>query len=875
MEAAFPTLWPLIGRERELEAGAALLRDERAAGVVVAGEAGTGKTRLALELGAASEALGLPTARAVASRAAATVPLGALAPLLPRGETLAGVAGMQRAAEALASLGGRGRSTVVVDDAHLLDDASAALLHQVALARTVFLVVTVRTGESAPDAVVSLWKDGGLERLELEPLSPAATAGLAAQALGGVLEAHAARRLYELSHGNPLYLRELVRSAVERGMLRGEAGVWSLVGDLDLPARLVELVELRLTGLEPEDTAVLEIVAVADTLGLSALELVADPERVERLERRRLLEVAFDGKRRPVRLSHPLYGELLRAAMPRTRALAVGRDLAALLERTGAGRRGDLLRLAAWRLEVGGALDGPLMLEAARQATYADDGPLAQRLARAAVDADVGFDAGLLLGTLLHEAGRPEEAERAFARLDPRSVDDARRAEAAMARSDNLFFCLGREADALAALEDAAEGIASSAPGAAVATNAAWLRLHAGSPAAALAAVDPLLASAAGDVRAGAGIVAATALALSGRTRDALAAADAALAADRPAAYPHVGRHRAFPEIVRAVALLEAGRLDDAAAVAVAGYEESLVGGESFRRAHWTFVLGRVALARGRVRTAMRRFDEAAALQRRLRQPGLLRWNLGGLALAGALAGDGEAAAAALAEADSLVGRPERLYEPLVERGRAWAAVGRSADDAARASLELAVEAALAVEAPVLAAAGLHDLARLGHARDAVARLHALAGETDSALVHAAAEHAAALAEGDAPRLARCAHELRRLGALLAAAEAAAAAGMHAREEREAQAYRLQAARLAARCEGARTPALAAVAGIGRLSPREHEVAALVAGGLTNRAIADRLFISVRTVDKHVEHVLQKLGVPERGAVRDALGPAV
>src|SRR4029077_17410859 len=52
-----------------------------------------------------------------------------------------------------------------------------------------------------------------------------------------------------------------------------------------------------------------------------------------------------------------------------------------------------------------------------------------------------------------------------------------------------------------------------------------------------------------------------------------------------------------------------------------------------------------------------------------------------------------------------------------------------------------------------------------------------------------------------------------------------------------------------------------------RLSRRELEVAGLVAQGLTNREIAQRLFISERTIDGHLEHVREKLGVNTRAQV--------
>jgi len=48
------------------------------------------------------------------------------------------------------------------------------------------------------------------------------------------------------------------------------------------------------------------------------------------------------------------------------------------------------------------------------------------------------------------------------------------------------------------------------------------------------------------------------------------------------------------------------------------------------------------------------------------------------------------------------------------------------------------------------------------------------------------------------------------------------------------------------------------------LTRREQEVAALVAGGLTNRQIAGQLYLSVRTVETHVDHILSKLGFRTR-----------
>jgi predicted ATPase/DNA-binding CsgD family transcriptional regulator len=50
----------------------------------------------------------------------------------------------------------------------------------------------------------------------------------------------------------------------------------------------------------------------------------------------------------------------------------------------------------------------------------------------------------------------------------------------------------------------------------------------------------------------------------------------------------------------------------------------------------------------------------------------------------------------------------------------------------------------------------------------------------------------------------------------------------------------------------------------GQLTAREQEIATLVAEGLSNRQIAERLFISRRTVDAHIEHIFGKLGITSR-----------
>ncbi|HWN31359.1 MAG TPA: helix-turn-helix transcriptional regulator, partial [Pseudonocardia sp.] len=76
-----------------------------------------------------------------------------------------------------------------------------------------------------------------------------------------------------------------------------------------------------------------------------------------------------------------------------------------------------------------------------------------------------------------------------------------------------------------------------------------------------------------------------------------------------------------------------------------------------------------------------------------------------------------------------------------------------------------------------------------------------------------------------------------------------------------------RAAALAQRCDGARTPALRAGTATLPISAREREVATLADAGLSNREIAARLHVSVRTVEGHIYRACTRLGLTDRAAL--------
>lgn len=390
-----------MGRDAELIAVRRAMRD---AGLIVAGPAGVGKTRLLDEVAC--------DVRLRATAAMSAIPLGVMAPFLPSVDP--SPLAMLNAARAVL----RGR-VVVVDDVHLLDDASAGLLHQLVQHREAVVVTTLRSGERAPDPVVALWKDELLPRIELEPLGRSAMVEVLEAVLGGVVDSVSADRLWTASAGNMLLLREMHFAA--RWTSHGD--VWSLDGPVPLSPRLVELIEAHLAAVPDEERRVLELLAFGEPLDLAASEALDG-----------LVTVTSDG----LRLAHPLYGEVLRAQCPPLRKRNHQRHLASVLD--------DPLRVAVLRLDSGTADDPELLLKAALLASATGGVVLAERLARAAWAVGGGVEAARLLAYVLMFTDRAEEAEEIFVMV---AADDDP-IEVRTMRAINLGWALGRSDEAAA-----------------------------------------------------------------------------------------------------------------------------------------------------------------------------------------------------------------------------------------------------------------------------------------------------------------------------------------------------------------------------------------------------------------------------------------
>ncbi len=870
--------WPLVGRVSELTQVTAAMNGE-AGGVLFAGPPGVGKTRLAAEcLGFAAER-GYRTAHVRANRSSATIPYGAFAPLLPpattrdaesRGDLL------RYFAEAVLDGPDDSPLLLVVDDAQDLDEASAALLLHLVLQGGVFPVVTLRTGEAVPESVVMLWKDELLARIDVSPLSVQDIAMLAADVLGGPVEGGTVHALWTRSEGNVLFLRELIISAVASGALADSVGIWRLQGSLAASPRLTELVRMRLGALDDDERHTLEVVSVGEPVPLTTLEELADDERIERLEARALVDVETEGAARQVRMAHPLYGEALLSDLPSRRRERICRMLADAVEKSGELSAEEALRVAVWRLESGDSGHTELLMRAAHQAAFAFDFRLARRLARAAWDAGAGQDAGGLLGAMLDTLGEHEEAEDVLRAVEAEARTDEERVLIAEARVGNLFRGLGRASEAEEVGLAAERAVSDPDVRAELVAQRAIHALFAADMTEALALSEPLLDEAdhPGRVVVKAALAAGPALALSGRTADAIRVADRAfelrieLGDQVQMAGPGVYL------VARALALAEAGRLEEAERTAQAGYDGAVESQVLEGQGWFTVMLGRICLMQGRVDTAARWLREAAVLWGELVHASA-GWGFGGLAHALTLAGDLDGAEAAIDDLDAEPPTPIRLMDVDIERGRAWYTWFRGEHGRALGILRAAADFGVEGGQFALAAGAFHDLARLGEPAEAAEHLERIAEHVDGDLMPARLLHATALAKGDPAGLDEASEAFERLGGWLVAAECANHASiLYEREglRRRASAAAQRAGALAERCEGARSPALERGQQPVTLTKREREVATLAVRGLTSREIAETIVVSTRTVENHLQRAYEKLGVTGRTELAQALG---
>ena len=831
---------------------------------MLAGEAGVGKTRLAREVLVKAQETGSATHWVACSESARAVPLGALSSLVGNAvddpvRVIGGVA------DRMAVEGADDGVMVVVDDAHLLDPLSALLVQQLVLRRAATLIVTVRNGELAPDAITALWKDDQLERFEVQPLDEDETGALLAAVLGGPVDSSSLRRMWDMAGGNILFLRQLVDEERRADRLRDMGGVWRWIGGPIVSPRLADLIVARIGLLPVRVGEVIDLLALGEPLSVSLLARLSDPMAVEDAETHGLLRIERVEGRLQARLAHPLFGEVRRNGLGRLRARRLRGQIAQGLADHPDDELLDSLRRAVLLLDSDLEHDPALLCAAARSAASLVDLELTERLARAAVAAGGGFEPRLTLARTLSFQNRADEAEAELAALGEVASDDLERVLVTLTRAANLLWTARRPLDAGVVVNQAeATIIDAGCVGVLVGLRATLLACE-GRPTLA----EPLATETLKRSTLPALAVMCTTFALVNSLGVMGRATELDAAARR--GYEQADRSADSAFLRFGLSYLHVGGLRLAGLV-----HEAEVVADSCRRAsadmaspaqqYGIVVAAQATMAAGRVRAALRSLRESRAALVPVDNNGF--GFVGLLLLTEALAVSGDATSARERcdelEADR---HPAFAYlEPEVLLACAWVA---AAEGGVRRSRTLALEAAdeaVRLGQPAQEVLALQTAARFGD-RSVAERLARLVGAVQGPRVSAAAAHAAALAADDGVGLVNASQQLEEMGDMLAAADAAAHAVVAfelSGRSSSAAAASARAQRLTEECEGAVTPALVAVARPLPLTAREREIVSLAAQNLSNREIAVRLYVSVRTVEGHLYNASVKLGTNSR-----------
>lgn len=851
--------WPVTGRVEELRLIDEAFADGELSGVLIAGEAGVGKTRLAREAADAMASAGWMVNRVAGTVAGRPVPLGPFAPWTNDLEA-APTTMARQVVDGLRAAAGDAPLLLVVDDAHLLDDLSALVMHQLVAQRVAKVVATVRTGEPAPDAVTTLWKDGVLRRLELQPLSRPESEKLL-QSVLGVVSNEFTQRMWKLTRGNVLYLRHLVEQERAEKRLVYEAGQWTWTAESSMSPTLVELVELQIGAVPGDVREVVDLVAVAEPLDRFCLAALAEQSSIEAAEERGLIKVAPGTDL--VYVGHPLYGEVRLSQCGPLRLRRLRGDIAKAIARIPDSSRADPLKLGLLWLESDLTPDPRVLSWAAAVARSRLDLALAERLAAGAVEVSADPQYKMLLAYVLFLREKGTETEQLLGAIEPDALPATGFVGPAVLRAANLLWVLRRPEHAMKVIDEAIL-VNETAPDHLCTFRAVQLVL-AGQPGEALdtmATVNPQHLDHFGLIM---GLCAQTiALGDVGQPQQAAEKAAAGYATLRES--PQAGFQGTGLAEFHAYALLAAGFIAEAAAVAEERHRlcAELPGIASSMA---TATVGMTALAKGDLPTAVRCLDSAGA-------------GIGGYGeISGifyrfkilrteALARSGQVDAAIAAMKATRDSRhPAYAY---VESGyllaSAWVEAVRGRAGESRKIAAHAAEFARSHGQPAREVICLQTAAQLGDTTCAD-RLAELAQSVEGPRAAVAARYARALAEDDSAALELASRDFETMGDMLAGADAAAQAASSYRRaglRGSALSASARARHLAQKCGGAVSPALSAAKIALPLTARQREIALLVSQGMSNRDIAEAMSLSVRTVEGHIYRAAVKAGVVTR-----------
>ncbi|MGI5380850.1 LuxR C-terminal-related transcriptional regulator [Streptomyces sp. CA-251387] len=830
-----------------------LTRSDRHTGVLLAGPSGVGKTRLANDA-LVVLANSYRVVRVMVTWPDEDMPQSSMAKITRTGRTDVVSVPAHELLQALRPTGNSRQDTVLfVDDAHLLEPAMASLILDLARQQAAYLLLIVNTDAPLPAAITALWKDDLLHRMELGPLDEVSTRRLAASLVGDGLARSAATYLAQLSDGNPLLLRELVRAAAQQGLFAPSPGGWTLPDQVPLSVPLSELITRKIRDLEPEARDALELVVLAEPVPLDLLERLVPAPTLLHLENQDLLHVeasrvhASEPPKAIVRLSHQLVGHVIRQTMPVLRCRAHLRVwIAAYSDRT-EGSDAETLRITNWRLEVGDSVSTEELLHAAHRAAAANDLAMALRFTAAAWHQQPSSRTAAAHALALISLADFDAATTVLDAAETACAEQCPELQAARARG---FLLQGRF--------DRAEDIIAGLTGSQGRLFHGMASYFQGNFNRTLQFCGPLIDNPADEHYLEAVIFQMAALLHAGHPADALALYEGIVPRDGIDAHPF---HADCLELVHAATLAALGRLKEAAALLAHAYDRAVADRHLRIDAQYGLALSAVLLEHGRPRQACELSTFHPGYQ-----VGWEQWHTKAQLLT--------------TLANASVGRPGKadLPQPVDSSinachhiALAWTAFLSGERNHAAALLTRAADTGQERGGHGDVAVICHEMARLGLADHTQPYWDTI---VQGPYLQARLDYAKSIVNADIRLLRRTAETFVQAGAELFAAEAyAELSRLHRRsnQDRAATAASHHAQSLASRCEGATTPALLLLESLAPLSLREREMMLLVAQGLSDREIAERLTLSVRTVGNHLYRIYRKIGVTSRRELQRAV----
>ena len=828
------------------------------------GPAGVGKTTLAAAVASRLEADGFGILPIVGAQELSSIPLAALTPLL----TLAGDDADEPVAERLRRLftyvaGAGTRQVLMIDDGPMLDDITASTVYQLVRVYGVRAVMTARSEHVLAGPLDRMLDEGLVETIELSGLRVEDARAIVTHALGGPIEPDSLKRLTDTAGGNPLFLRGLILAAVEKDAVApGPLGL--VVNTGDLPAGLRDSIIARFGNLDPDDRRLCELIALAATLGPDAL---GGRDTMIRLERTGLVQRDLAGR---VGLAHPLFAECLIESM--SEAVSNERRIAAAaLVRE---RGDDQARFKADYILMGTTEppNAAELLWAARYAHSIDDHALAVIFADRSIAAEQTSPALLVRAMSLSSMGRLDEADAAFADARAAATVSDDLARYASRYGYHAWIRRQRPREALAVGTEILEQLPPSASRDVLAVDVDKWRFLAGevdgaSPSRASGTDSTTLPEVLEGPNAVAEVTAVIRELMAAIVASELDRVAAAIDRGRPLldgareAIPHAGRVLDFTEFL-AIAL--AGRFDDAIDFAEERRRDPFV--ES--AGGWGYGLAVIALTSGRVVEAL---DLAALAVEQLRWrdfTGMFSTTVAIQANAAVQLGMDDLAdqlLASIAEARDI----DTQAFLMCAEAEGWRLAIRGETDAAAAAIEAAVRRGIERRYHAIACMTAYVAVRIGRAAVVVDSMHEIAELSQGGMVSAMVAHADASVAGDPAALMLAARALVAAGIPTGGVDAAReAAGIlrAAGRDDEARSAALLAASWGQGLSGFRPNAHPDATF--DLTEREWTIALAAAGRERSKEIADRLGVSIRTVDNHLRNIYRKLGITGRDELR-------